>query len=144
MKQKILKLIKILNKFTIDDILSMDEFDEQELLDIISEFEKSSIINKISKSQYIYYPKDNSKQLVSDRFNTLDIKKVKEADIKTLFSKEEEQEVYENASPNAKRRIVKYYTILKIAGQFDNRCIDAFLKQFSKEHPEYKISPSTF
>ena len=55
MKQKILKLIKILNKFTIDDILSMDEFDEQELLDIISEFEKSGIINKISKSQYIYY-----------------------------------------------------------------------------------------
>ncbi|MGN0032112.1 MAG: DNA-binding domain-containing protein [Candidatus Gastranaerophilaceae bacterium] len=65
-------------------------------------------------------------------------------DIKTLFSKDEEQEVYENASPNAKRRIVKYYTILKIASQFDNRCIDAFLKQFSREHPEYKISPSTF
>ena len=30
MKQKILKLIKILNKFTIDDILSMDDFEEQE------------------------------------------------------------------------------------------------------------------
>ena len=31
MKQKILKLIKILNKFTIDDILSMDDFEEQEV-----------------------------------------------------------------------------------------------------------------
>ena len=31
MKQKILKLIKILNKFTIDDILSMDDFKEQEV-----------------------------------------------------------------------------------------------------------------
>ena len=51
-------------------------------------------------------------------------------DIKSLFSKEEEQEIYENASPNSKRRIVKYYTILKIAGQFDSRNIDAFLKQF--------------
>ena len=31
MKQKILKLIKILNKFTIDDILSMDDFEEKEV-----------------------------------------------------------------------------------------------------------------
>lgn len=144
MKQKILKLIKILNKFTIDDILSMDEFDEKELLDIISELAKSGVISKISKSQYIYYPKDNSKQFVSDRFNTLDIKKAKDVDIKTLFSKEEEQEVYENAAPNAKRRIVKYYTILKIAGQFDSRGINVFLKQFSREHPEYKISLATY
>ena len=142
MKQKILKLIKILNKFTIDDILSMEEFDEQEVLDILSEFEKSGIINKISKEQYIYLSGGNIK---STRLYMLDIDKRKDiTDIKTLFSKEEEQEVYENATPNAKRRIVKYYTILKIASQFDNRCIDAFLNQFSKEHPEYKISPSTF
>ena len=48
MKQKILKLIKILNKFTIDDILSMDDFEEQEVLEILSELENSGIINKIS------------------------------------------------------------------------------------------------
>ena len=145
MKQKILKLIKILNKFTVDDILSMDDFNEQEVLDILSEFEKSGIINKISKEQYIHLSGGNIKSPASNRLYTFDIERRKDiTDIKTLFSKEEEQEVYENATPNAKRRIVKYYTILKIASQFDNRCIDAFLKQFSKEHPEYKISPSTF
>ena len=48
MKQKILKLIKILNKFTIDDILSMDDFEEQEVSEILSELEISGIINKIS------------------------------------------------------------------------------------------------
>ena len=37
MKQKILKLIKILNKFTIDDILSMDDFEEKEVSEILSE-----------------------------------------------------------------------------------------------------------
>ena len=49
MKQKILKLIKILNKFTIDDILSMDDFEEKEVSEILSELENSGIINKISK-----------------------------------------------------------------------------------------------
>lgn len=40
MKQKILKLIKILNKFTLDDILSMDNFDENEVKIILADFEK--------------------------------------------------------------------------------------------------------
>ena len=56
MKQKILKLIKILNKFTIDDILSMDDFEEQKVSEILSELENSGIINKISKEEYIYFP----------------------------------------------------------------------------------------
>lgn len=145
MKQKILRLIKILNKFTIDDILSIDEFSEQEVLEILSELENSGIIDKISKEEYIYFPNGKAESQTTSRLYNLNIGKRKDlTDIKTLFSKEEEQEVYENATPNAKRRIVKYYTILKIANQFDNRCIGAFLKQFSKEHPEYKISTSTF
>lgn len=147
MKQQILKLIKILNKFTLDDILSMDEFDKQEVLEILSEFENSNLISKISKEQYIYFPNKNSNSKIPSRLhnNNLNIKtKENITDIKSLFSKEEEQEIYENASPNAKRRIVKYYTILKIVSQFDSRCIEAFLKHFSKAYPEYKISQSTF
>jgi integrase/Fe-S cluster biosynthesis and repair protein YggX len=123
----------------------MDDFEEQEVLEILSELENSEIINKISKEEYIYFPNKKTERQTSSRLHTLNIEKRKDlTDINTLFSKNEEQEAYENATPKTKRRIVKYYTILKIASQFDNRCIDAFLKQFSKEHPEYKISPSTF
>ena len=56
MKQKILKLIKILNKFTIDDILSMDDFEEKEVSEILSELENSGIISKITAEEYIYFP----------------------------------------------------------------------------------------
>ena len=49
MKQKILKLIKILNKFTIDDILSMNDFEEQEVSEILSELENSGIINNVEE-----------------------------------------------------------------------------------------------
>ena len=89
-----------------------------EVLDILSEFEKSGIINKISKEQYIHLSGGNIKSPASNRLYTFDIERRKDiTDIKTLFSKEEEQEVYENATPNAKRRIVKYYTILKIVAK---------------------------
>lgn len=37
MKQKILKLIKILNRFTIDDLITLSGADEHEIQDIIIE-----------------------------------------------------------------------------------------------------------
>ena len=131
MKQKILKLIKILNKFTISDILTMDDFDEQEVLSILSEFEELKIIKKISQNQYVYMEnKMFNQKNTSGKLYNIDIDKRKGVtDIKSLFSKEEEQEIYENATPNTKRKIVKYYTILKIASQFDDKSIDIFLKQ---------------
>ena len=69
MKQKILKLIKILNKFTIDDILSMDDFEEKEVSEILSELENSGIINKISKEEYIYFPNGNTEPQTSNRLH---------------------------------------------------------------------------
>ena len=56
MKQKILKLRKILNKFTIDDILSMDDFEEQEVSEILSELENSEVISKISAELLVLSP----------------------------------------------------------------------------------------
>ena len=88
MKQKILKLIKILNKFTLDDILSLDEFDKQEVSVILSEFENSGVISKISKEQYIYFPDKNSKPQNINRLHNLNIEAKKDIiDIKSLFSK---------------------------------------------------------
>ena len=49
MKQKMLKLIKILNQFTIDDILTMSEFSENEAKKLITEFEDIDLIKKISE-----------------------------------------------------------------------------------------------
>lgn len=48
MKQKMLKLIKILNQFTIDDILTMNEFSENEVKKLLTEFEDTGLIKKMS------------------------------------------------------------------------------------------------
>ncbi|MDO5437719.1 MAG: hypothetical protein Q4F80_05935 [bacterium] len=71
MKQKILKLIKILNKFTIDDILSMDDFDEKEVSETLSEFENSGLISKISAEEYIYFPNGKTEPQTSNRLYNL-------------------------------------------------------------------------
>ena len=59
MKQKMLKLIKILNQFTIDDILTMSEFSENEAKKLITEFEDIDLIKKISEDEYLYIPEVN-------------------------------------------------------------------------------------
>ena len=59
MKQKMLKLIKILNQFTIDDVLTMGEFSENEAKNIFTEFEDVGLIKKISEDEYLYIPEVN-------------------------------------------------------------------------------------
>ena len=54
MKQKILKLIKILNRFTIDDLITLSGADEHEIQDIIIALQQEKIINQISKTEYGY------------------------------------------------------------------------------------------
>ena len=46
MKQKILKLIKRLSRFTIDDIAIMSECDENSLVPVMDNFEDDGIIKK--------------------------------------------------------------------------------------------------
>ena len=44
MKQKLLKLAKILKRFTLDDVLSMEDFDEDKIKDVIEELLKEKRI----------------------------------------------------------------------------------------------------
>ena len=44
MKQKILKLIKRLSRFTIDDIAIMSEYDENALVPVIDNFEDDTFL----------------------------------------------------------------------------------------------------
>jgi len=54
MMQKLQKLIKILNRFTVDDLVSMSDFEEKEIKKALEIFEKENKISKISQTEYIY------------------------------------------------------------------------------------------
>ena len=151
MKQKMLKLIKILNQFTIDDTLTMSEFSENEAKKLLTEFEDIGIIKKISQDEYLYIPEVNKSPIktkdtitTAEEMQTTEIKTKTLPVVDTLFTKAGEQQVYDNAPKYAKKSLVKYYTILKMVGGLKGNNLEAFLKQLGAEHPEYKISLSTY
>jgi len=77
MKQKILKLIKRLSRFTIDDIAIMSECDENSLVPVMDNFEDDGIIKKISDKEYGYITQNKEKPaLKAIKENNID-KKIK-------------------------------------------------------------------
>ena len=141
MKQKILKLIKILNKFTLDDILLMDNFDENEVKIILADFEKFGVIKKISDTEYVFLKqlhKLNESEPIPHH------KTITKPLITNLFSKENEQMIYDNATEKSKKILTKYYTILKLASSRRGDALKIYLANLAEEHPEYSISYTTF
>ena len=69
MKQKILKLIKRLSRFTIDDIAIMSEYDEKALVPVIDNFEDVLKENMDSYYEnYVERERDSSLDSDSDDF----------------------------------------------------------------------------
>ena len=137
MKQKILKLIKILNKFTLDDILLMDNFDEDGVKIILADFEKFGVIKKISDTEYVFLKqlhKLNESEPISHH------KTITKPLITNLFSKENEQMIYDNATEKSKKILTKYYTILKLASSRRGDALKIYLANLAEEHPEYSIT----
>lgn len=149
MKQKMLKLIKILNQFTIDDVLTVSEFDENETKKLLTEFEDIGFIKKISEDKYLYIPESpriifKPTKIIDSIEESQTVEQKTPQTIDTLFTKAGEQQIYDNAPKYAKKYLVKYYTILKMAGGLKGNNLESFLKQIGREYPEYKISVSTY
>lgn len=62
MQEKILKIIKGLNTFSLDDILMMCDADEDEVENLLEDFVSEKIIQKISDYEYRYLGKAKSKE----------------------------------------------------------------------------------
>ena len=151
MKQKILKLIKRLSRFTIDDIAIMSECDENSLVPVMDNFEDDGIIKKISDKEYGYITQNKEKPALKAIIENNIDKKIKKVDIdfktintKHIFKKEKEQEIFDNAPDWAKAKIIKHMTVLKLAGNLNGTRLYKFLEQLGKDTPEYKVSYSTF
>jgi len=150
MKQKILKLIKRLSRFTIDDIAIMSECDENSLVPVMDNFEDDGIIKKISDKEYGYITQNKEKPALKAIIENNIDKKIKKVEIdfktintKHIFKKEKEQEIFDNAPDWAKAKIIKHMTVLKLAGNLKGTRLLNFLEQLGKENPEYKVSYST-
>lgn len=151
MKQKILKLTKILNRFTIDDILSMEEScKEDELKNILLELEKEKNISKISETEYAYIESitmqteskiQKERPNITTNIDSIDLKNIK---IEELFRNTEDYEFYKKSKSYDQRNMVKILTLFKIAKGLKGEALRNFLNVIGLQYPDYKISLSSF
>lgn len=149
MKQKMLKLIKILNKFTLNDILTMSDFTEKDTIKILTDFEECNLIKKISGTEYIYVEQfkpevintPSQKQFRNVNFKEPEIKTVEPME---LFSSDDELKYFQSLSDNNKKHIVKILTIFKLTENLHGRDLIKYLKELAKKNSDYATSYSSF
>ena len=150
MKQKLLKLIKILNRFTIDELIAMSEIEEADIKNLVQEFLQDKVINKISQTEYAYIKplksispiellKQNGKFYPKTPKQKIDISEI---NIEEFFLRKDETAIYNNAPDWAKASLIKYTTILRLAGNLRGNSLKQFIEKLNAEHPEYKTSYS--
>ena len=143
---KLLKLVKMMSKFTSDDVSSILEIDEETTLLSLSELENKGIIKKISEGRYIHSPekKDNThNKLVGRAKLTFEDKKLPPVIPKKLvidITKDEDYQIYLNAPAWAKKKADKYLAVLEASGGLSGEKLKFFIKQWNKKFPEMKTS----
>lgn len=145
MKQKLLKLAKILKRFTLDDVLSMEDFDEDKIKDIIEELLKENRI-KIYRNQYVYLqdavekPKTTS---VNKTVINVDID-ISKQNPEELFLNKEDLEFYNSNTFYNRKNIIKFLTLFHLTKGLGGENLRDYLKAIGERNPQYKCAYSTY
>lgn len=151
MKQKILKLIKNLERFKIEDIITLTELDKDVVSKYINELLEENKISKISENIYAYVPEIHS--IIQPQLKKADNKDhrylynieinkdiITEISPKKLFSSSKELKIFNEQKDYNKRNIVRVLTILKLAWGLKGNKLKEFLNKLGEKHHKYKIS----
>src|SRR5574344_2539587 len=150
-KMQISRLAKGLNRFSVNDISVMLGVSEEEIKAALSELIAEYVIKKIGENRYLYIKLKNNKELIQHKNSksffkklSFETEKIKNAKPVELFDKEEELKKYEAAPEWAKPKLLKYISVIKLAGGLRGKYLMMYLKQIEKGNPECHISYSTF
>jgi len=143
MEQKILRLAKKLNKFTIDDlIMTLEEnsADIQQKLDLL--LETGQIIRAESGS-YFYSEKNYrpEKNILTKENKYYRGMLFTDEELKKLDEEVQTSQAYKNSKNFIKKKINKYVALVKASNGIFGRSLVHFLKEdWNKKHPEMKCS----
>ncbi|MEI8389584.1 MAG: hypothetical protein WCG23_06820 [bacterium] len=146
---KLLKLVRMMSKFTSDDVSAILEIDEETTLFYLSDLENKGIIKKITGGRYIHIPekKDNMSAKTDVKAKpTYEDKKIPPITPKKLvidITKDEDYQIYLNAPAWAKKKADKYLAVLEASGGLGGEKLKFFIKQWNKKFPEMKTSRSS-
>lgn len=151
MENKILKLIKMFETFTIGELSNILECDKKEILPYIDKFMGNNTILKTQNNKYTYIPpikktKPSSNRKIDKIFNAeylSTITNYKQINPKILFYNEEDIIFYKQAFTYTKERIVKYLQIFDKTYNMNLEEVEIFLKNIKEKYPALRFKMST-
>lgn len=148
-QKKIHRLVRLINKFTFDDIaitLELNKEDEKKAHKYLSSLIKKGIIRKISADMYQYI--DNQAKTPAKKYGQIfrEHKVAPKVRINPKvidISKDDNYQLYLNSSATIKKRIDKYLAVIQASEGLKGSHLESFLKQWNKQFPEMKTSRSS-
>ncbi len=149
MKQKLLRLAKKLNKFTIDDLVIMLEEDftviEKELELLLA---SGKIRKQKKEGSYIYYEDQKKFQSTNKKlFPKVDALRIifSQEEIEKFFDDRKTSRAYKNAPKFIQKKVDKYILLLREVNGLTGVWLDDYIKnKWNKEHPDMKTSKTSF
>ena len=154
MEQKILKIMNILKRFSIDDLAGYMECDTSELIPYIDELIKDEVVHRISNDEYLYEKTKSSK--IKRKLNTkhvrvetnfklsenqlFDLEKFRDFPAEEVFTKKRDLDYYNKCDEKMKKLLIKHVVLFNLAGDMTFSEAAVFLGRISKEYPEYKMN----
>lgn len=151
----VLKLIRIFQSFTIDELLPVLECSKNELLPIIEQLEAKKIIVH-SNNKYFYLKnaksspqsvntvkKCNTQNKIYNPEYLITINKYYETEPEKLFYKERDIDFFKQAYSQLKERIIAYLKIIDKIYNMDLETTENFLRKLKEQYPALRFKNIT-
>lgn len=151
LQKKILRLAKILNRFTLDNIstiLELNEQDEKTALEYLSVIAKKGFIKKTRNKQYLYLDKKTKTPVKQAK----PLKKIENTKPEPVFdttrvspkiidiTKDKSYKIYLNAKGRTREQADKYLAVLQASGGLSGAKLRFFINQWNEKFPDKKTS----
>ena len=148
MEQKILKIMNILKKFSLEELSTYMECDANELLPYIENFKMQGIVNETLGNEYLYDKNGNSKIKRKTKINVnymlkenklFSLDNYKNFPAEEVFTDKNDLDFYNSCDERTKKILIKHIVLFNLAGNMSTKELRGYLGQISKKFPEYSI-----
>lgn len=153
MEEKILKIVNILGRFSIEDVAAYLECDENDIAPYIKRFEEDEILTKLTDDLYLYDKSNRTKlkkKLIIEQEKTdfnyimpknklFNLENFRKFPAEQVFTKKRDLDYYNKSDERMKKLLIKHIVLFSLVGYRPFAETKIYLYKIAKEFPEYKM-----
>ncbi|MDD3012589.1 MAG: tyrosine-type recombinase/integrase [Candidatus Gastranaerophilales bacterium] len=141
-KEKILKLAKVLNTFTVDEMVTVLEETENQIGHYIESLVQANCLKKVSEKQYLYLKNPNNRLLQQKlKFEALLNTYNEEYKIRVLeeISSSKLMGEYLKYQPKTRQKIEKNLVLFRLTENLNNKEFRSFIISWNQRYPDQRV-----